>query len=98
MIMDNMVKCVFIGCVNGNWKDERTGKEISTYTIYLGKPMVDKNGDSYGYGYKPVSVKVDKDVFNEFTTIDFGIEFFADVFTYKNQYGNYSYKLVRYEL
>lgn len=94
----NMTKCVFIGAVNGAWKDERTGKEVPSYSVYIGKPMVDKNGDSYGFGFKPVTCKVDKETFNEFSTIDFGSEFLGEVFTYKNQYGNYSYKLVRYEL
>ncbi len=93
-----MDKLVFIGCVNGTWKDEKTGKETPTYTIYIGKPMLDRDGNQYGFGYKPVTCKVSKEEFQSFTSLEFGIEFLGEIFGYKNQYGNYSYKLMRYEL
>ena len=96
--MNEMTKHVFLGCVNGTWKDERTGKETPTYTVYLGKQMLDKNGNEYGYGYKPLTLKVSKDIFNEFTALEFGVEVLAAVFMYKNQFGNYSYKLMGYEI
>lgn len=96
--MDEMQNVKFLGCVNGTWKDEKTGKEVPTYTIYIGKRMLDKNGDEYGYGYKPITIKVNKDIWNEFTALDFGADLEANIFMYKNQYNNYCYKLVGYRL
>lgn len=87
----------FLGCVNGTWKDEKTGRETPTFTIYLGVEMKDKNGNDYGYGYKPCGVKVDKDTFNQFTTLSFGDDILAEIFKYQNKYGNWSCKLMRYE-
>lgn len=93
-----MTKHVFIGAVNGTWKDETSGKEIPTYTLYCAKEMRDRQGNEYGYGYKPITLRIDKEQFQEFTSLDFGVQFLAEIFCYKNQKGAYSYKLMRYEL
>lgn len=70
-----MEKMLYIGSYTGCSKDSKK----PYYVLYLGSELVDKNGNPIGEGYRPKTLFVDKDEYEDFQTCGVGNIVLADI-------------------